>query len=62
MDDLRWATGLLAGLSDREWRDAFRAGAYSPEQSARFIRKIHDNLLQAQRLGGAEMPIAQGKR
>ena len=31
---------LLAGLSERQWQDAFRAGGYNPEVSARFIRKI----------------------
>ena len=29
---------LLSGLSDRQWRDAFRAGGYTPDVADRFIR------------------------
>jgi len=39
-DDVVWASGLLAQLSDRQWHDAFRAGGYEPDVADRFIRAI----------------------
>jgi hypothetical protein len=51
--DVRWASDLLARLTDRQWRDAFRAGGYSPDVSERFIRKIGMNIIQGQQLTGA---------
>jgi hypothetical protein len=52
--DVRWAGDLLARLTDRQWRDAFRAGGYAPEAAGRFIRKIHANIEEAQAIGGAD--------
>jgi hypothetical protein len=51
---VRWAGGLLARLTDRQWRDAFRAGGYAPETADRFIRKIRANIEEAQAIGGAD--------
>lgn len=45
-----WACNLLARLTERQWRDAFRAGGYSPEVAARFIRKIRHNIDQGLQL------------
>src|SRR5262249_19718241 len=50
VEDAQWAAGLLAGLTDRQWRDAFRAGGYPDDLSARFLRKIKANIAQAQQL------------
>lgn len=50
-DDVRWGALLLVGLSDRQWRDAFRAGGYPPDVSDRFIRKIQANIAEAMRVG-----------
>ncbi len=47
VDDVRWAADLLGGLSETQWRDAFRAGGYEPVLADRFIRKIKDNLAAA---------------
>jgi hypothetical protein len=44
LDDLRWASRLLAELDARQWRDAFRAGGYPDLVSERFIEKIHANI------------------
>ena len=41
-DDVVWASNLLAQLSDRQWRDAFRAGGYEPAVADRFIRKLRE--------------------
>lgn len=35
--DVRWASDLLATLDNAEWRDAFRAGGFSDDATARFI-------------------------
>src|SRR6185436_10628313 len=32
-DDVEWASGLVSQLSDRQWRDAFRAGGFAPAVS-----------------------------
>jgi len=48
VDDVRWAGDLLAGLNDRQWRDAFAAGGYEPALAGRFIRKIRTNVAEAQ--------------
>ena len=42
--DVKWASDLLAGLSDRQWDDAFRAGGYDATSAARFLRKIKANI------------------
>jgi hypothetical protein len=38
--DVRWVCGLLNRLSDEQWRDAFRAGGYDPEQTGRYLTQI----------------------
>jgi hypothetical protein len=38
--DVEWICRRLDRLSDRQWRDAFRAGGYNAELSARFIRRM----------------------
>lgn len=45
-DDVAWASDLLAQLSDRQWRDAFRAGGYEPAVANRFIRKLGEKVEQ----------------
>jgi hypothetical protein len=52
--DVQWAGSLLARLTDRQWRDAFRAGGYAPDVADRFVRKIHANIEEAQGVGGTE--------
>jgi hypothetical protein len=49
-NEVAWASNLLARLTDRQWRDAFRAGGYPPEVAARFIRKIRQNIAQGQQV------------
>ena len=45
-DDVAWASRLLAQLSDRQWRDAFRAGGYEPDVANRFIRTLRERTRQ----------------
>lgn len=44
--DVHWTCDLMSRLSDAQWRDAFRAGGYTPEQSARFIAKLKEKIAQ----------------
>ena len=44
--DVRWTCERLAALSDRQWNDAFRAGGYTPEQTARYVKKIKSKIDQ----------------
>jgi hypothetical protein len=46
IDDVQWASHLLARLTDAQWRDAFRAGGYSPETSARYIQRIREKIAE----------------
>jgi len=53
VDDVLWTCRRLAKLSDRQWRDAFRAAGYTDEQgaaySARLREKIQEGLALASR-------------
>jgi hypothetical protein len=49
-NDVRWASNLLAQLSDRQWQDAFRAGGYQPAEANRFIRKLREKTEQGRSL------------
>lgn len=50
-DEVAWASNLLGQLSDRQWRDAFRAGGYEPEEADRFIRKLREKIEQGRNVG-----------
>lgn len=58
--EVAWAGNLLAGLSERQWQDAFRAGGYNPDVAARFIRKIRLNIAAAQQIS-IEPPDRQAR-
>ena len=49
--DVRWICGLFSRLTDRQWRDAFRAAGYPEDLSERFIRKIKEKISQGAALG-----------
>jgi hypothetical protein len=51
--DVRWACSLLGRLSDAQWRDAFRAGGYNAEQTARYVAKIKSKIAQGLTLTAA---------
>jgi len=50
LEDLRWASGLLAGLDSRQWQDAFRAGGYTGAVGDRFIRTIRARIREGLQL------------
>jgi hypothetical protein len=49
-EDVAWASNLLAQLSDRQWRDAFRAGGHEPQAADRFIRTLQKKVEQGRGL------------
>jgi hypothetical protein len=49
-DDVRWACRWLGRLTDLQWRDAFRAGGYSPDLAARFIKRIREKIVDGENL------------
>jgi hypothetical protein len=42
--DVLWASELMAGVTDRQWADAFRAGGYEPAIAARFIARLQQKI------------------
>jgi len=50
--DVRWACELLARLSPRQLNDAFRAGGYGPDESARYVAKLQAKIAQGRALEG----------
>jgi hypothetical protein len=44
--DVRWVCERLNRLTDDQWRDAFRAGGYNPEETARYVTKIKAKIAQ----------------
>jgi len=50
--DVRWICARLQRLSDAQWRDAFRAGGYAPEDTARFIRRLKQKIAEGLALKG----------
>jgi hypothetical protein len=46
LEDVQWTCALLSRLTDEQWRDAFRAGGYNPEQTSRFVAKIKTKIAQ----------------
>jgi hypothetical protein len=49
--EVTWACGLLSELSDRQWRDAFRAGGFDPSVADRFIRRLRAKIAEGLAIG-----------
>jgi len=45
-DDVVWACRLLSRLSDEQWKAAFTAGGFPPDQAARFIAKLKSKIAE----------------
>jgi hypothetical protein len=43
-DDVRWAAQRMSRLTERQWRDAFRAGNYSDQDAARYLARIREKI------------------
>jgi hypothetical protein len=50
--DLRWACELLDGLTPQQWQDAFRAGGWAPDVSARYIAALRARVREGRRVSG----------
>jgi hypothetical protein len=50
--DVRWACSRLASLSDRQWRDAFRAGGYTQATANRLIKRMKAKVAEGLALRG----------
>jgi hypothetical protein len=49
-EDVVWASNLLAQLSDKQLKDAFRSGGFEPADADRFIRKLREKVQQGREL------------
>ena len=47
--DVRWAAALAGGLTEHQWREAFRAGGYAPDVAGRFIEILRARIADAER-------------
>ena len=45
-EHVRWACERYAALTDEQWADAFRAGGYTPAETARYVAKIKAKIAQ----------------
>jgi hypothetical protein len=61
-DDVRWASGLLSGLTDRQWHDIFRTAGYGAGDAERFIRRVTQKIEEGTRIGGGPRLSVGGDR
>jgi hypothetical protein len=54
--DVVWASELLARLSDAQLSDAFRAAAYTPDMTARYVVKIKSKIAEGLALRSTAAP------
>ena len=58
-DDVRWASELLGKLSDEQWADAFRAGAYEPEVAQRFVKRLKQKIAEGRGLSALHATLSR---
>jgi hypothetical protein len=44
VDDVKWTCERLERITDRQWRDAFRAGNFTDEVAARYVARIRQKI------------------
>ena len=59
VDDVVWTCRLMARISDRQWRDAFRAAGYSQPEQQRFITKLKSKIDEGMALSGRRSESAR---
>jgi hypothetical protein len=52
VDDVVWTCRLMARISDRQWRDAFRAAGYGDADRQRFVTKLKSKISEGLALSG----------
>ncbi len=50
-DDVRWICRILTRLTERQWKDAFRAGGYSDAEAGRYIRRLQQKIAEGLSIG-----------
>ncbi len=60
-DDVGFACEMLSQLTDTQWRDAFRAGGYTPDVADRYIRKLQANIAQGRQIAGDDWPAPEAR-
>ena len=53
VDDVLWTCRLMSRISDRQWRDAFRAAGYGEADQQRFITKLKSKVQEGLALASA---------
>jgi hypothetical protein len=59
--DVRWICGLLQRLSDRQWRDAFRAAGFEPDLASRFIDELRARVREGASISAADARTGSGR-
>ena len=59
VDDVVWTSTLMARISDRQWRDAFRAAGYADAEQQRFITKLKSKIDEGLALAGRRSELAR---
>ena len=59
VDDVVWTCRLMGRLSDRQWRDAFRAAGYGDAEQQRFITKLKSKIDEGLALAGRNSGLAR---
>jgi hypothetical protein len=52
VEDVVWASRLMARVSDEQWHDAFRAGGFSPSEQQRYVEKLKSKIREGLALAG----------
>jgi hypothetical protein len=60
--DVGWAMARLSRLTDAQWRDAFRAGGFTPDDTARYLRKLHRDIAQGVELAARDANASSERR
>jgi hypothetical protein len=50
--DVRWISGLLNRITQKQWEDAFRAGGFAPEEGARYLKRIREKIREGLNVEG----------
>jgi hypothetical protein len=61
-DDVQWAARRMARLTDKQWRDAFRAGNYAEPRADRYIARIKEKIADGLALRVDRRAIADDER
>jgi hypothetical protein len=57
--DVVWTCRLMGRISDRQWRDAFRAAGYTGEEQQRFIAKLKSKIKEGLALRARSAALAR---